>query len=96
MIEVVAKPGRPRGRRYDRAQISARYRERAKARGVVELRGMRVSKSELVFLDELAELLGYGTRNEMLIVELIKLGAVHGLSPRLQRPSEDQKRPTSD
>lgn len=80
-IRKVRGPGRPTGRQYDNAEIAKRYRARMKKNGVVELRGVRPSKSELVVFDRLAEVLGYGSRNEMVICELLKLGKAHGINP---------------
>lgn len=74
-------PGRPAGRRYTNADISRRHRERMAQRGIAELRGVRPSKSELVVFDKLVDALGYGSRNEMIICELLKLGKAHGIHP---------------
>lgn len=80
-IQKVAGPGRPKGRRYSNAQTSQRYRVRLKERGITELRGLRPSKSELEVFEQLVAALGYGTRNEMIICELLKLGRAHGIVP---------------
>ncbi|ENC6657635.1 hypothetical protein ABKY47_002084 [Aeromonas hydrophila] len=74
-------PGRPKGRRYDNAEIARRHRERLKQKGISELRGLRPYQSELEVFDRLVDVLGYGSRNEMIICELLKLGKTHGLYP---------------
>lgn len=80
-ITKAAAPGRPKGRRYSNAQTSQRHRERLKAKGITELRGLRPYQSELEVLDQLVGVLGYGTRSEMIICELLKLGRAHGIHP---------------
>lgn len=80
-IRTVAAPGRPAtGRRYDSAETSRRHREKLRSRGIVELR-LKVEKSELAVIDQLVDTLGYSTRTEMLICELIKLGLANGIRP---------------
>jgi hypothetical protein len=74
-------PGRPKGRRYNNAEISKRHRERLKQKGIAELRGLRPYQSELAVFDKLVDALGYGSRNEMIICELLKLGKAHGIHP---------------
>lgn len=80
-IHKVAGPGRPKGRRYTTAETSRRHRERLAKKGIAEVRGLRAAKSELAVFDQLVDELGYGTRNEMIICELLKLGRVHGIHP---------------
>lgn len=81
-IRTVAAPGRPAtGRRYDSAETSRRHREKLRSRGIVELRGLRLEKSELAVIDQLVDALGYATRAEMLVCELMKLGQANGIRP---------------
>lgn len=40
-----------------------------------------MAKSELAVIDQLVGELGYGTRNEMIICELLKLGRGHDIHP---------------
>ncbi len=80
-IRKVAGPGRPRGRRVSGAEASRRHRERMKQKGIVELRGLRTSESELAVIDQLVDALQYGSRCEMIVGELLKLGLTHGIVP---------------
>jgi len=48
--------------------------------GICELRGMRISKTELKMLDELTERLGYSDRCELIMCEMRKLADQNEIS----------------
>lgn len=74
------KLGRPATGRKTPAEYQAERRRRMAQYGITELRGLRVSVTELKMLNELVERLGFDDRCELIMTNMRKLADEHGIS----------------
>lgn len=74
------KLGRPATGRKTPAEYQAERRRRMAKYGIRELRGVRVSETELNMLNELVVCLGYQDRGELIMTNMRKLADEHGIS----------------
>lgn len=79
--------GRPATGRKSAAEYQAARRDKMAKYGICELRGMRISKTELNMLNELVERLGYADRCELIMTNMRKLADEHGISYLAQSAS---------
>ena len=92
MVIEVIRSGRPRHRnRKQEADYQRDRRERERLLGIQELRGLRISTSERVMLDELVALEKYGSRCDLLMTlarrEADRLGVNYRIN-KAEQPKE--------